>query len=85
MSKPKYLLFAYYRYYPSGGLKDLRGKFESMEELMSHLSKNYSDFSYYDYYEILNTETLTISDFDFSLVEDRELEEDEDENLINME
>lgn len=35
----RYLLFAYYHYYPSGGLSDLQGDFESLDEGLTYLLK----------------------------------------------
>ena len=35
VSKPRYLLFGYDDYYPGGGMSDLIGQFDTMEELLA--------------------------------------------------
>lgn len=50
----KYLLFVYERYYPIGGMNDLRGSFDTIEEI------NLSDLKECEFYQIVNKETLEI-------------------------
>jgi hypothetical protein len=51
----KYIVFAGDIYYPSRGVNDLRGTFESMQEAMDYLLR-----SHYEWYQIVDTKTLKI-------------------------
>ena len=51
MKDERYLVFACYNYYPSGGMEDKRGSFKTIEEAREfegELSKNYDYTSVYD-------------------------------------
>jgi hypothetical protein len=51
----RYLLFAYDRYYPSGGMNDFVGDFDTLDELK--IAAKNKDVKYYDYIKYLDTET----------------------------
>lgn len=55
MEKRRYILFGYYGYYPSGGMKDALFSFNTESELIEEAS-HYE----YDYYNIFDTETFNI-------------------------
>jgi hypothetical protein len=43
----KYILFAYDQYYPLGGLEDVRGEADTMEELQPEIDKNSRSQTWY--------------------------------------
>lgn len=58
----KFILFAYYQYYPCGGLSDIIGIYNSKDEFdaaLNNLRKCY------DYVEALNTETLEMHSYEY--------------------
>ena len=48
----KYLLFTFDRYYPSGGMYDLSGSFDTVEEARAAVKT--------DYYQIVDKHTLEV-------------------------
>ena len=53
----KYLLFSYAQYYPSGGIGDLRGSYDSIEEAEEMIE---TDRIYIDYWDIVEHKTMKI-------------------------
>ncbi len=58
----RYLLFAFWDYYPLGGLNDLVGGFDSMGNILEYANERYTNDDYnelvhdYDHYHVLDTE-----------------------------
>ena len=50
-----YFLFGGDTYYPSGGMKDLQGKFDSVEEC-----ETFVENMNFDWYQIVESDTLSI-------------------------
>jgi len=50
--KGRYLVFASYVYYPLGGLSDVRGSFDTLDEAIKHINQEelymYDDCDIYD-------------------------------------
>jgi len=53
----RYLLFAGYTYYPSGGWGDYRGSFETVEEAVARFEKDKKE-NWWDWYHIVDSQTL---------------------------
>lgn len=53
----KYIIFAFDRWYPSGGMKDLKAHFETTEEVKAWIKQNK-----YDNYEVVHRDTWAILD-----------------------
>jgi hypothetical protein len=45
MKHKKYILFQYDQYYPSGGLGDIRGSFDTLEEAKEYAVKHRHDYN----------------------------------------
>lgn len=54
LDKKRYILFGFYTYYPCGGMDDAIMSFDTLEELIEN-----SSYCWYDYYNILDTESFT--------------------------
>jgi hypothetical protein len=55
----RYWLFSWDTYYPSGGMSDYRGSFDSLEDARRHLNLS-EKISRFDHYEILDRDTMEI-------------------------
>ena len=53
----KYLVFAYYKYYPSGGFDDLYNAYATKEEAQA-VAKALEEGDDYDYVEVYNTDRM---------------------------
>ena len=42
----KYIVFQFDTYYPGGGLSDIKGSFDTLEEAITFIKKDYQDYSY---------------------------------------
>lgn len=49
----RYFVFASYHYYPSGGMGDLKGKFQTKEQAMNFMDEIENTFDVVDYYDML--------------------------------
>jgi hypothetical protein len=49
----RYFVFASEHYYPSGGMGDLRGKFQTKEQAMNFMDEIENTFDVVDYYDML--------------------------------
>ncbi len=58
----RFLLFGGYQYYPSGGMRDLRGDFDTLEEAEKAATRGESMIaeSGYDWWHVLDTETMEV-------------------------
>jgi hypothetical protein len=56
----RYALFAGDNYYPCGGLRDLKGRFETLEDARVYVTTHLSYGEFYDWWHIVDTETFTI-------------------------
>ena len=54
MEKKRYVLFAYYGFYPDGGMRDSVMSFDIMDELLE------VDYSQYDFFGVFDTETFKV-------------------------
>jgi hypothetical protein len=48
----KYIVFGFFGYYPSGGMDDLRGDFDSLAEVREFMA-----LGEYDYYHVVDRDT----------------------------
>ena len=58
-----FALFAGDHYYPSGGMRDLVGRFDSVEEAVHFLTTHEDDEGYplqYDWYQIVDLTTFAV-------------------------
>ena len=53
----KYSLFAGYNYYPSGGMRDFRGQFATIEQAYACACDYNEGSEFYDWYQIVDSET----------------------------
>jgi len=63
MKHKKYIVFAFFDYYPSGGLGDIKESFDDLEEARKFTTPTYDDYMgdvLYDNYEIVDRDTWEI-------------------------
>ncbi len=53
----KYILFAYLNYYPSGGLSDIVGDFDTLEEAKEEIVRLKGKFCPHDNFDIVDRDT----------------------------
>jgi len=54
----RYLIFQYDVYYPSGGINDLRGTFNDIEDVRSFIENNKSNYDNYHIYDRISGEQI---------------------------
>lgn len=52
MKYKKFIVFQFEQYYPQGGLNDIKGSFDSLEEAIAFIQKNRQDYN-----QIVNRDT----------------------------
>lgn len=60
LEKKRYIAFAYPMYYPSGGMSDAIGSYDTVQEAVDALRES----MYTDYREIFDVETFKVIDLD---------------------
>lgn len=58
--KGRYLVFQYDYYYPAGGINDLKGIFDTIEDVKEFLQKDQSGYENYDVYDRINNIKITV-------------------------